>query len=117
MKKAFKYKSVVTKSQREALNEFKRYLRRRFPEKSWRLILFGSRARGDYGPHSDTDVALILDGMTNEIRKEVIGEICDIELKQDTVISLIPFSKKDFDFLKSRERRIALDIENEGIML
>jgi hypothetical protein len=38
-----------------------------------------------------------------------------IELEYLTPLSTLILSKREFEFLKSRERRIALDIEREGI--
>ena len=40
-------------------------------------ILFGSRARGDHGPDSDADVAVILEGDRGE-RYKVAGQMAEI---------------------------------------
>src|SRR6266478_9545926 len=47
---------------RVALRELDRKLRERFGREYLRLILFGSRARGDSKPDSDADVAVVLCG-------------------------------------------------------
>lgn len=118
MKEIKRHLSVpLKKNEIETIKEFKKYLQKHFPENSWKLFLFGSKARGDYSRHSDTDVALILNGMTREIKKNLIDKICDFEIKHDAFISLLTFSKEEFDRLKKREKRIALDIEKEGIPL
>jgi predicted nucleotidyltransferase len=80
-----------------------------------RVILFGSRARGDYEAESDIDVAVIVKGLTREIKKQIFDMIADIEIKHLMPISALVISAEDFDFLKNRERRIAIDIETEGI--
>jgi uncharacterized protein len=41
----------------------------------------------------------------------------EIEIKHNFPVSLLIFSERDFNRLKERERRIALDIEKEGIEL
>jgi predicted nucleotidyltransferase len=43
-----------------------------------RLVLYGSRARGDSRPDSDYDVAIFLNGLTD--RWEEIDKIVDIEV-------------------------------------
>ncbi|MEK7821959.1 MAG: nucleotidyltransferase domain-containing protein, partial [Planctomycetota bacterium] len=46
-------------------------LRERFGTHLAKIILFGSRARGDYEPDSDYDVLVLLDEVTKEIRDEI----------------------------------------------
>jgi hypothetical protein len=82
-----------------------------------RLILFGSRARGDFTEESDLDLAIIVPGLTRELKNEILDKVADIELKYLTPLSTLVISEEDFDTLKKRERRIALDIEREGIPL
>jgi predicted nucleotidyltransferase len=59
-----------------------------------RMVLYGSRARGDYSEGSDTDIAVIVRGLSTLI-----------------------LSEEDFLLLKKRERRIAMDIDREGVPL
>ncbi len=82
-----------------------------------RVILFGSRAREDYDEESDIDVAIIVKGLTREIKGKILNMVADIEIKYLTPLSTLVISEEDFEFLKKRERRIALDIEAEGIPL
>ncbi|MBI3752540.1 MAG: nucleotidyltransferase domain-containing protein [Deltaproteobacteria bacterium] len=80
-----------------------------------KFVLYGSRARGDYDRESDIDIAIVVRGMTRELKNRILDAVCDIELKYLTPLSTLVFSEENFEFLKSRERRIALDIEREGI--
>jgi predicted nucleotidyltransferase len=82
-----------------------------------RLVLFGSRARGDYDKESDIDVAVIVRDLTHESKDRILEAIADVELKYLNPLSTLVISEEDFNFLKTRERRIALDIEREGIPL
>ena len=82
-----------------------------------RMFLFGSRARGDYDDESDIDVAIIIRNLNGELKDQILDEVADIELKYLTPLSTMVISEDDFDFLKKRERRIALDIERKGIPL
>lgn len=45
-----------------ALRDLERRMRNRFGARFVKLILFGSRARGDHRPNSDADVAVVLQG-------------------------------------------------------
>ncbi len=54
-----------------------------------RLVLFGSRARGDADPNSDFDVLVVLvDEETIRENKEPANDIiCELSLTYDTVVS------------------------------
>lgn len=80
-----------------------------------RVIIFGSRARGDYEEGSDIDIAIIVSGLTRELKNSILDLVAGIELKYLTPLSALVISETDFEFLKKKERRIALDIDREGI--
>jgi predicted nucleotidyltransferase len=79
--------------------------------------LFGSRARGDAGPDSDLDVILVVRNLTRERRDEILSLVAEQELALLTPVSLLLMSEPDFERLRSLERRLALDVEAEGIDL
>ena len=82
-----------------------------------KMVLFGSRARGDYDEDSDIDIAIIVRSLSKELKNNIFSQVAEIELKYLRSISSIIFSETEFNRLKERERRIALDIESEGILL
>ncbi len=82
-----------------------------------RVVLYGSRARGDYDEDSDIDIAIIVLSLSKEVKNRIFDIVTEIELKYLRSISSIIFSETEFNNLKERERRIALDIESEGIPL
>jgi uncharacterized protein len=82
-----------------------------------RLVLYGSCARGDYDSDSDIDVAIIVRDLTRELKDRILENVADVEMEYLTPLSTLVISEDDFAFLRSRERRIALDIEREGIPL
>jgi len=90
--------------------------RSRFGEDVGAIRLFGSAARGDWTEESDVDVLVVVRNAT--IADEVsllafqLGVVgCGILLRP------LMLSPQQFDELLARERRIALDIEREGIDL
>lgn len=82
-----------------------------------KLILFGSKARGDSDRQSDTDIAIIVKGLTRKQKNLILEEIADFEFENIMPLSTLILSEKEFKILKKRERAIAYDIENEGIRL
>jgi predicted nucleotidyltransferase len=99
----------------QILIDLKKRLQEVAGDRLLRVVLYGSRARGDYSEGSDTDIAVIVRGLTREMKDTMLNRVADIEFDHLRSLSTLILSEEDFIFLKSRERRIALDIEREGI--
>lgn len=107
----------LTPEENRQLLELKDSLKGLMGDRLKGFLLYGSRARGDHQDESDIDIAIIVAGLTRELKKQVLDRVADWELKYLTPISALVLSQQDFDLLKRRERRLALDIEKEGIPL
>ena len=101
----------------ETLRELKESLGSFLGDRLLRMVLFGSMAKGDYNDESDADVAIIIRGLTRELKNKVLDKVAEVELNHLMPISALIFSEDEFNRLKKRERRIALDIEREGVLL
>jgi uncharacterized protein len=85
---------------RSALRELDRKLPARFGRKYLRLILFGSRARGDNDPDSDVDVAVILRGRITDrwsAKRVIIQETYPILLETGLYIQAWPLEEGELD--------------------
>ena len=69
---------------------------------------------GDYDNKSDIDVAIIVRGLTRNLKNQILENVAEIEFKHLVPISTLLLSEDEFENLKRLERRIALDIEREG---
>ena len=76
------------------LRRLRQELERRYGERLARLILFGSRARGDAQPDSDWDVAVVLKGYDGNLEEvSLLSDLgFDLMLETGAVLSLLPFS-------------------------
>jgi predicted nucleotidyltransferase len=99
------------------LEELKRSLEGFLRDQLINMVLFGSMARGDYDDESDVDVAVIVRGLTRKLKSQILDEVASLELEHHMPVSVLVLSEEEFNHLKKRERRIALDIEREGIPL
>ena len=107
----------LTPNEQRALEELRTSLSGWLRPHCVRMILFGSKVRGDDDEESDLDVALIVNRLDRALKRQIFDLVADIELKHDVVIGSWVVSSEEFQDLRSRERRIALDIEQEGIQL
>ena len=100
-----------------ALEALKNALISRLGSSLVKVVLYGSRARGDYDEESDIDIAVIVDGLNRTLKRELIDLVADIELEYLVPLSTLVLSSQSHKNLIQRERRIALDIEREGVPL
>ena len=107
----------LTREEKAALGEIKQRVQTLVGRRLREIVLFGSKARGDFDPESDLDIAILVDGLDQETKRKIIDVVADVEVKFLVVVSSLVLSWDDFQSLRARERRIALDIENEGVPL
>jgi predicted nucleotidyltransferase len=108
---------MIEGERKRELGELKKNLEDLLGPQGFKMRLFGSRARGDENKDSDVDVAILVPGLTREMKSRIFDVVAEIELEYLLPISVLVFSQDEFDHLKKRERRIALDIDREGIPL
>ncbi|MBN1774145.1 MAG: nucleotidyltransferase domain-containing protein [Deltaproteobacteria bacterium] len=103
---------------RPLLAAYRRLLEGRFGARLQGIRLFGSRARGDAEPDADADVAVVVAGLTDAERVDGI----DLALEawreagpEAPLIHPLLWSDRQAADRKAAERRIALDVEHEGI--
>lgn len=82
--------------QNEFLNKIKTQVLKEDENAS--LILFGSRARGDYRVDSDWDVLVLTSKEADaRLKRKIIEDIYDIELEYTQPVSTIIFEKEKWD--------------------
>jgi predicted nucleotidyltransferase len=103
-----------------SLEEYRRLLDTEFGVRLQSLRLFGSRARGDADVDSDADVLVVVDGLTEAERARAI----DLAFRawrnagcRGPLISPLPWSRAEQEMRRRAERRIAIDIDREGVPL
>ena len=64
---------------------------------------------------SDIDVAVVIRGLDRRGKMAVLSAVAELEFERSTAISVLVLSEEVFNELLRYERRIALDIEGDGI--
>jgi len=77
------------------LSEFKKGLVERYGERLARLVCYGSVARGEAGPESDIDLALVLEGEVRPSREidALVDLLADFNLRYGVLISILPIDR------------------------
>lgn len=98
------------------LDEVKKHLEKIYGNKLKGIILYGSYARGDYTDGSDIDLIILLEDMKDPLaeREKYFNEVWQLDLKYDTVISIIPFKEEEY---RKRKLPVILNAKREGISL
>ena len=101
----------------KAINIIKNELKK-FNIKVLQIILFGSRARGDYSQESDWDFFVIIDKKINFYNRKIIKSKINQKLASfnDTIDVKLEY-KDDFDERKKIIGYIAYDVKREGKLL
>lgn len=117
---------VLDKNEQQALSEYKDFLLQRFPQQIERLILFGSKARGESVASSDIDVLVVLRKRTEPTKegfypfgsadptwREIMGTTFDLLMKYNVNISPTVIGINEYE----EHSPLMAHIKKEGIEL
>ena len=71
-----------------------------FGDKIYKIILYGSYARGDFDSESDIDIMILINGTDEDViryRKDVRRIANDVGLDNDILVSLLIRSRQSFE--------------------
>jgi len=104
----------MTLLEKTILEQFKALLRERL--RIHKVILFGSRARGDADPQSDLDVVVVLEDGIDALAQEYVSD-CAWEAGFGHGIVVVPvvFSRSEWEHGPERESLFVRAVETEGV--
>ena len=102
---------------KELILEFRKRLSSDIEKHLKRLIVFGSRVRGEAAEDSDLDVIALVDAKTPEIEKKLEDIVYQVMWDHDfkTIISLKVFAESQFNSALTKGFSFYRHIEQEGI--
>lgn len=104
-------------SESRALSAYTTWLRQRFGERLRELVLFGSRARSEAHEDSDVDLLVVIDDLDDGEGREIAHAAGDILTEYDVLVSPLTLSSERMAHLRAHRRRIAIEIERDGVPL
>jgi predicted nucleotidyltransferase len=99
------------------INDFKSCILKKLKDEVILIMLFGSKARGDYHKGSDIDLLLVLRHKNREINEklsEVEWEILE-KYNFQFYVSVVAYSWKEFEEFNRLETSFSQNIAREGI--
>ena len=109
---------ALTAREQAALQVHVQELRRIFGDRLERLMLFGSKARGDDHEDSDIDLLAVLrDEVTPEDRRVASDLGCDGIMDRGVAVQTMLLSHDRFEHPRGMEAFVIADAEEEGVPL
>ena len=103
----------MSKQDKAVLGVFAARVRAVFPEA--RVWGFGSRVRGDAAWDSDFDVCVVLEQFDAAVDRILSDIAWEVGFDQDRVITIIPFSREQFEQGPPSDSSLVRNILKEGV--
>ncbi|MEQ1679458.1 MAG: nucleotidyltransferase domain-containing protein [Nitrospira sp.] len=99
------------------IEEFKRRVEQRFPRELVRLVLFGSKARGEATPESDVDLLAVIQSDSWRLGDEIRSVGYALELEHGVVLSIQVISRNHYERLRASGTQFFHVLEQEGVVV
>ncbi len=102
--------------EREILSDFKRKVAARLPLN--RMILFGSRARGDADPESDMDVLVVLDCQVIWETRALVSECAwEAGFGKGITVTSVAVSREEWEEGPLSSSLLAIAVDEDGVVV
>ena len=105
----------VSVSEKHIVEEFKRQVEQRFPGELIRVVLFGSKVRGDATRDSDVDVLVVIHSEGWRLGDEIRSLGYALELEHGVVLSIQVMSERHYEELRLFGSQFFKAVEREGV--
>jgi predicted nucleotidyltransferase len=105
--------------ERPVLNELRDQLLSRLPGRVRRIVLFGSRARGDFDDASDFDVLILLEDCAPSVVERARSVRYEVMERRgfQPLISLLVLSEQEWQQFSKHSAGLKHNIETEGLTI
>lgn len=101
--------------EKHIVEEFKRQVEQRFPGELIRVVLFGSKVRGDATRESDVDVLVVIHSEGWRLGDEIRSLGYALELEHGVVLSIQVMSERHYEELRLFGSQFFKAVEREGV--
>ncbi len=103
---------MLKSQEKEILVQFKVKVEKILGDRLDRLVLFGSRSRGDEEPDSDFDLLVTVRSLQKTDRERIFDVAAELSLEYDTVLAVLVLPAEDFT--EDRYFYLYENIQKEG---
>jgi len=99
----------------KAIDDYIKLLKICYGNKIFKVILFGSVARGAFSEESDADILIVISDSDTKIKDEISMSAYEIMLKNNVILSPIVMDEETFDWYKKNRDPFYNNIQKDGI--
>jgi predicted nucleotidyltransferase len=110
----------LTSKERDAIEALVRRLKQIYGPQLIKVLLFGSKARGNFDEESDIDLLIVAQFPDKDYWqhwRRIIDEASDVDLEYDVVISPLVRNENGYDQMRQYDVLFNRDIDRDGITL
>ena len=106
---------TIPKIEEEVIEDFSEQVYHKLGGSVVSILLFGSKARGDYRKNSDTDILVVLKNPSEDQINYIYGVVMNLVGKYKIYLSVKIFSEKEFEHYKSIPTMFISNVLKDGI--
>jgi predicted nucleotidyltransferase len=111
-----KYSKIKLKpKERQAINAFSRRLKKLLGKQLVSILLFGSKARGDFHKHSDTDIFILVKNKKNNVNDKIAQVTADILDEYGILLSPVSYDLHEAEMNIRMHSFFFEEVQKEGI--
>ena len=99
----------------KVLETFVREIRKALGPRLKKLILYGSRARGEGSPDSDYDILAVVDEVNSSLKDIVDNVAGNILYEYSVIVSVFPISEDRYEY--EIYNPLLMNVRKEGILI
>lgn len=105
----------LSPAEREAIDVFRAAILKDFPDRIDRIVLYGSKARGDWNQDSDVDLLLVVDGDWRDVQRAASRLSVDSHLDRGVFLSAKAIEIEHYERMRAEGWAFYRAVEEEGI--
>jgi predicted nucleotidyltransferase len=112
-----KYSMKLTEAEQKWLDDYRKALEKQFPGVIERMIIYGSKARGDSHPDSDIDILIIVPDSDSDLRLPIRRLGYRLAAVSEAVPSIMAYTHSEWNMQKQIRLPLVEAVERDGVVI